>query len=79
MTLIPADSEGNRCEWVGGAVDALMTYWLEGTDCEDAEAAEALKDWWVSDDAADAALHCVYLIRDAIANRGWDIVKRAKP
>lgn len=65
-------------EWVSPAVDAVMTYWLNGMD-SDPDSAEALGDWWASGEAPEAALEIVYAIRDAIEHAGWAITKQETP
>lgn len=66
-------ADRGRREWVGRAVDGVMTYWLSGMGGPEHQ---EMADWWTSDDAADSALEIVYCVRDAIERAGWEIVKR---
>lgn len=58
---------GNRREYVGHVVDAILTYWLSGTENEE------LREWWETQDASDCALELAHLMLEAIEHLGMVI------
>lgn len=58
---------GNRREYVGHVVDGILTYWLNGTQDE------AMREWWTTPEASDAALELAHAMFQAIEERGMVI------
>lgn len=63
----------DRRKYIGPAVDAVMTHWMNGFDTEDEDAADALREWWATDECADAALEMVSYVVQAIEDSGHEI------
>lgn len=50
-------------DWVTIIADAVMSYWLTGTEDED------MREWWQTDDAADCARELAAHLLDEIQGR----------
>ena len=58
-----------RRDYVAPAVDAVLEWWLTGSQDE------FLLEWWASDEAPDAALEMVHVVLQAIEHAGYEVVR----